>query len=927
MATSFLVVKNRAFSKLAAALTDSALTVDVTAGDGALFPSTYPFHITIDDEILAVTNRATDTLTFTRAAQSTSAAAHSSGGRIFLNITAKSITDLNTAVNTLETYDVLTTRGDIIYRAASAPARLAKGADNTILAMGANDPEWKTPATIMGDLSGQAAAAFDFNAQTVKNIAVLQTNGATAAAYSRIGGTATSQSLTSPNDLLISGELEVDGKAHLEGGLDISGLESSGAITIKPSGDADDYFTFATVSDVPSLYGTGAYLRIGDVQATQHTLNAEDDLMVSGDFEVTGTTFLDGILDISPAAAADYHLRIAGTDILNSGGQAIYINTPLETLATNGIWITLGSRVSSGDLTGIRSRATGNATSAGANVRGGYFEATMAAVSKYAAMLEGALFHADYSAGSVTVSGDVRGFTAHISQGTGLNAANLYGGLINIQTRGNETITSDDVGLMIRNEAVGGNGRQMDAAILIAEASMGGGTKGFGYGIDMNDVVIATAALRLAGDGTAVTIIGKVGEYLRIGDSAFTSHSLASEDDLMVTGKLEVNGVLYANAMELNSTFTLNNNTFDAGALNFNITTSGSGKGLNLISTFDGFFGPTLGWLHDSPSPAVNDRIGRLISQGKDSNDDTKIYGQFEFRISNVTTGGTQAGRFEMVLLDANTSHLAFTVSSTGLGWFDDGIDVDGANVDNVAIIYGNATYLRIGDAGTTAHTLNTDDDLMVTGELEVKGITYLDGALNLADNLFIAESASADGDVAAFGQFWVKNNTPNEPWYTGDDGVDHPLLGHVYPLANTYISGSGTAGSDNTAETVKTVVVPANTLTEVGDRLRVRVYFRGDTGAAVTMTATLNTVTIASQADGGGTTWFMTETWLHYIDSTHANIAETGAGAELASSAANSAGFDWTSAQDMDCDQDQVAGNHIVVYVIFLDVYPKGLI
>jgi len=493
MATSFLVATNRAFSKLAAAVNGSTTTFTVTAGQGANFPSTYPFHLTVEDEIVSVTNRSTDTLTVVRAQQGTSAATHPTKVYIALHITAKSITDLNTAVNTLEAYDVLTTRGDMIYRAASAPARLAKGADNTMLAMGANDPEWKTPAAIMGDLSGQAAAAFDFNAQDVKNIAVLQVNGATAAAYSRIGGTSSSHSLTSPNDLLISGKLEVEGMSFLDGGLDLSGLESAGAITIKPSGDADDYFTFATLTNVPTLYGTGA--------------------------------------------------------------------------------------------------------------------------------------------------------------------------------------------------------------------------------------------------------------------------------------------------------------------------------------------------------------------------------------------------------------------------------------------------YLRIGDAGTTAHTLNAEDDLMVTGELEVKGITYLDGALNLADNLFIAESASADADVAAFGQFWVKNNTPNEPWYTGDDGVDHPLLGHVYPLANTYISGSGTAGSDNTAETVKTVVVPANTLTEVGDRLRVRVYFRGDTGAAVTMTATLNTVTIASQADGGGTTWFMTETWLHYIDSTHANIAETGAGAELASSAANSAGFDWTSAQDMDCDQDQVAGNHIVVYAIFLDVYPKGLI
>lgn len=102
MATPFLVVKNRATSKLAAALTSGALSVDVTAGEGSEFPSTYPFHITIEDEILEVTDVTTDTLTFTRAAQGTSAAAHPNKAHVFLNITAKSITDLNTAVNTIE---------------------------------------------------------------------------------------------------------------------------------------------------------------------------------------------------------------------------------------------------------------------------------------------------------------------------------------------------------------------------------------------------------------------------------------------------------------------------------------------------------------------------------------------------------------------------------------------------------------------------------------------------------------------------------------------------------------------------------------------------------------------------------------------------------------------------------------------------------
>ncbi|KKK75238.1 hypothetical protein LCGC14_2875710, partial [marine sediment metagenome] len=352
------------------------------------------------------------------------------------------------------------------------------------------------------------------------------------------------------------------------------------------------------------------------VAGASGVLTGDSDLTFSGD-TLTATKIATTSLAMALVSPANYAIQISGTAILNSGEQAIYINTPLETVATNGIWITLGSTVTSGDLTGIRSRVTGNAASSGANVRGAYLEAK-AGASKYAASLVGALVHADYSAGSVTVSGDVRGLTVQISQGSGLNAANLYGILTNIQTRSDETITSDDVGLMIRNEAVGGNGRQMDAAIKIAELNMGGAVKGFGYGIDLTGAAYGTADVRLTSGG-----------------------KIAS-----------------------------------AGAIN--------------------------------------------------------------------------------VLPNGDT---------------DDYLSIE--TLSNVPTLKGVGAYLRIGDAGASAHSLTSEDDLMVSGKLEAKGITYLDGALNLADNLFIAESANADGDVAGFGQFWVKSQGPNEPWFTDDEGND----------------------------------------------------------------------------------------------------------------------------------------------------------
>ena len=85
---AYLKVKNRAASALAADITATATSLSVTAGEGAKFPDSGDFHITIEDEILKCTARTTDTLTVTRAQEGTTAAAHSAGKSVELRITA-----------------------------------------------------------------------------------------------------------------------------------------------------------------------------------------------------------------------------------------------------------------------------------------------------------------------------------------------------------------------------------------------------------------------------------------------------------------------------------------------------------------------------------------------------------------------------------------------------------------------------------------------------------------------------------------------------------------------------------------------------------------------------------------------------------------------------------------------------------------------
>lgn len=147
---------------------------------------------------------------------------------------------------------------------------------------------------------------------------------------------------------------------------------------------------------------------------------------------------------------------------------------------------------------------------------------------------------------------------------------------------------------------------------------------------------------------------------------------------------------------------------------------------------------------------------------------------------------------------------------------------------------------------------------------------------------------------------------------------------------AATYVSGTGTAGTANTAQTVKTQTIAANTLTQVGDRMRVRIYFFANTAAPIVATGKIgpaaSEVTVCNITHSGASAPDLIECWIHYIDNTHANIIEQELGALGAISAVNVAGFTWNASQNLIVTQNAVAGNFITVFGIFVDVMPKAV-
>ncbi len=190
------------------------------------------------------------------------------------------------------------------------------------------------------------------------------------------------------------------------------------------------------------------------------------------------------------------------------------------------------------------------------------------------------------------------------------------------------------------------------------------------------------------------------------------------------------------------------------------------------------------------------------------------------------------------------------------------------------SLIPATGDYLRIGDAGTTSHTLAANDDLLVSGKLEVDGVFWGDGGF------YLTEMSAALGDTAGLGQIWVKNTTPNQLWFTDDAGTDFQIgSGSGTGLTWSEVTGTSQAAAINSGyiannEALVTVTLPATaavgSLVEVvgsgsglwklaaaaGDTIK---FGNATTAAAGSLTATLQYDTVRVVCITADTTWVVT--------------------------------------------------------------------
>lgn len=302
MATTLLVVENRAYSKLAAAIDDDDTSLTVTAGAGADFPSAYPFHLTIEDEIVSCTNRTTDTLTIDRAQQGTSPAAHAKKSYVALNITAKSITDLNTAVNTIE--------DEYIHKDGSVAFTGTQTFNAGITVIGA--------AVLAGGLNVYGAALLHSG---------LGVAGATALQATLIHSSLGVAGTTNLNVTLIHSSLGVAGLATFAN-ININSLTSGRVVFAGASGRLTDDgdFTFATdtltVTKIAGTEFTGAVTGI----SLSEIENLEADktfTMAAKKLQFNFTTPSEGLVLEATGAFTDHLLHLHQTGGSPSAGVAL----------------------------------------------------------------------------------------------------------------------------------------------------------------------------------------------------------------------------------------------------------------------------------------------------------------------------------------------------------------------------------------------------------------------------------------------------------------------------------------------------------------------------------------------------------------------------------------------------------------------------
>lgn len=176
------------------------------------------------------------------------------------------------------------------------------------------------------EVQGTASASYFLTGNTI------QVGGFASAAYSRFGtNTATASAISTTNDLLISGNLEVDLKSYFDSLIEVQGTASA------------SYFLTGNTIQVGG-FASAAYSRFGTA-TTNRGLSATNDLLISGYLEVDSSASFDGGFELATFASvsmngtSDFNVNLQSTGdfILQDNGSTFFTLSDTGTLTMTGL--------------------------------------------------------------------------------------------------------------------------------------------------------------------------------------------------------------------------------------------------------------------------------------------------------------------------------------------------------------------------------------------------------------------------------------------------------------------------------------------------------------------------------------------------------------------------------------------------------------
>jgi hypothetical protein len=237
----------------------------------------------------------------------------------------------------------------------------------------------------------------------------------------------------------------------------------------------------------------------------QMPIDSNDNVLLSSAPSGTITTGLDFTNATSVARAIDFGAMTVGTTtdgVLMRAGTGIGASgLAFPTASQRAFALYLRPTAISGTFKGMRLRSIADAASGSAlNVDNFHAQASVIA-SKDAAVINCGFFETIFKG-----TNDVDWARCLLTNVDSAASVTVSAGLVNTHirthTRGDETMSGVDEMVRIENEAVGGNGRQMDSYIRCMATTMSGGIKGAAYLVDagIDTSLLATAVLRLPDD-------------------------------------------------------------------------------------------------------------------------------------------------------------------------------------------------------------------------------------------------------------------------------------------------------------------------------------------------------------------------------------------------------------------------------------------